>query len=344
MAPDLADSDPLGAFVPGPRVEREGATEGPLVGLTFAAKDNFDVAGAVSVGGNPDWPRGRASASRNAIAVERLLAAGARLAGKTVMDELAFGSLGQNEHYGTPLNSAAPDRVPGGSSSGSASAVAGSAVDFALGTDSACSVRLPAGVCGIYGIRPTHGRVPVGGVIPLSPSLDTVGWFARSAEHMGRIGAVLLDEGSSAPAPERILLPDDVWPLAAKEVTAALAPAREKLAGLDGPVEHITIGEPDTPRAFGHFLMRQSAVQIREAWQCFGEWIELEKPRSSILTRENLKVGADSTPEEMAQARADWAELRAQIRERIPAGTICVFQPRAVSRQSSAPRTRVRAS
>src|SRR6185369_10106122 len=123
---------------------------------------------------------------------------GATLAGKTQMDPLAWGSLGINEHYGAPCNPAAPGRIAGGSSSGSASAVAGGAVDFALGTDSACSVRLPAALCGIYGLRPTFGRSPSEGIVPLSPSLDTVGWFARSAELMARVGAVLLD---AAPRP-----------------------------------------------------------------------------------------------------------------------------------------------
>ena len=102
--------------------------------------------------------------------MKALLDAGARLVGKTVTDELAFSINGENAHYGTPLNTKAPQRIPGGSSSGSASAVAGGAVPLALGTDTGGSVRVPAAFCGIYGFRPTHGRVSLDGVTPLAPS------------------------------------------------------------------------------------------------------------------------------------------------------------------------------
>jgi amidase len=138
-------------------VSLEGATTGPLAGLTFAVKDNFDVAGHITGAGSPDWQRSHRPAHTTAAAITSLVEAGARLVGKTQMDELAYGVLGENAHYGTPHNPAAPDRVPGGSSSGSASAVAGGLVDFALGSDSACSVRLPAALCGLFGIRPTLG-------------------------------------------------------------------------------------------------------------------------------------------------------------------------------------------
>ena len=113
-----------GAFVPGTERRIEGRAGGPLDGLTFAAKDLFDVAGLPTGGGNPDWPGNDAPAERHAWAVETLLAAGAAFVGKTVTDEVSLGILGESAFYGTPLNPAAPDRVPGGSSSGSASAVA----------------------------------------------------------------------------------------------------------------------------------------------------------------------------------------------------------------------------
>ena len=151
-------------------------------GLTFAAKDLFDVAGYVTGSGNPDWERTHAPARRHAWAVQALLDAGCTLAGKTITDEISLGLLGRNQFYGTPLNPRAPDRVPGGSSSGSASAVAGGLVDLALGTDSGGSVRTPASFCGLYGLRPTHGRIPVEGMGTQSPSFDTCGWFAADAE------------------------------------------------------------------------------------------------------------------------------------------------------------------
>lgn len=317
--------DRLVAFCAGPRVAVTGAGSGPLAGLRFAAKDNFDVAGHATGAGNPDWLRTHGPADVTANAVLRLLAAGADLAGKTIMDELAFGSVGENRHYGTPLNPAAPERVPGGSSSGSASAVAGGAVDFALGTDSACSVRLPASLCGLYGVRPTHGRVDIRGVVPLSPSLDTVGWLARDATVLGRVGSVLLDGDGDASPLARMVFPQDAFALAREPVREALAPAVEGLRARFEDTSRECIGEPDTPRALGHFLMRSANVQIREVWECHGAWIDETQPDSVVLDRQNMIVGAESTDQGMRDARAGWDDLRVWIRARVPAGTVlCV--------------------
>ena len=157
--------DDVNAFVPGPRVHVEGRPGGSLSGLTFAAKDLFDVAGHPTGGGNPDWARSNPVPTRHAWAVQRLLEAGATLIGKTITDEVSLGIVGENAFYGTPVNPRAPDRVPGGSSSGSAAAVAAGLCDTALGTDTGGSVRVPASFCGLYGIRPTHGRLDVSGMM-----------------------------------------------------------------------------------------------------------------------------------------------------------------------------------
>jgi amidase len=135
--------DPLGAFVPHGRIEIEGAAEGPLAGVRFAVKDIFDVAGVITGRGNPDWLASHAPATVNAPAVDALLAAGAKLVGKTITEELAFSVIGTNPYYGTPKNVAAPGRVPGGSSSGSAAAVGGGLVPLALGSDTGGSIRQP---------------------------------------------------------------------------------------------------------------------------------------------------------------------------------------------------------
>src|SRR5438876_9020252 len=166
--------DPLNAFCTHSSARLPGAPAGPLAGLTFAAKDLFDIAGHVTGAGNPDWLALHAPAARTAPVVQRLVDAGASMVGKTHTDELSRGIFGENAHYGTPVNPKAPDRVPGGSSSGSAAAVAGHLVDFALGTDTGGSVRVPASFCGLYGIRPTHGRLPLDGVIGQGPSFDTI--------------------------------------------------------------------------------------------------------------------------------------------------------------------------
>lgn len=177
-----------GAFVPGPRCRVAGAPNGPLAGMTFAVKDLIDVAGVPTGGGNPDWPRIYPTPTAHAWVVRTLLDAGASVIGKTITDEVSLGILGENAHDGTPVNPAAPDRVPGGSSSGSASAVASGLCDFALGTDSGGSVRVPASFCGLYGIRPTHGRIDFTGVTVQAPSADTCGWLARDAATFAKVG------------------------------------------------------------------------------------------------------------------------------------------------------------
>src|SRR3954470_13638247 len=177
--------------------------DGPLRGLGFAVKDLIDVVGHPTGCGNPTWRATHPPADVSAVCVDQLLAAGAQCEGKTITDELAFSLLGENHHYGTPLNPAAPDRVPGGSSSGSASAVACGIVDFALGTDTGGSVRVPASNCGICGWRPSHGLISVAGVMPFAPTLDTVGVFTRSAELLERVAAVLLATDASASSTTR---------------------------------------------------------------------------------------------------------------------------------------------
>src|SRR5579871_2679140 len=163
---------------------------GELSGLTFAIKDNIDVANEVTGYGSPSWAETHPKPVVHAICVDQLLSAGATALGKTHTDELAFSLIGVNHFYGTPLNPKAPDRVPGGSSSGSASAVAGGACEVALGTDSGGSVRVPASFCGLFGLRPTLGRIDTRGMMVQSPTFDTAGYFARDVETFAKVGAV----------------------------------------------------------------------------------------------------------------------------------------------------------
>src|SRR5215468_4730341 len=227
-------SDDIGAFVPGPRVRIEGRPGGPLSGLAFAAKDLFDVAGVPTGGGNHDWPTGRPLPTRHAWAVQTLLDAGASLIGKTITDEVSLGILGENAFDGTPLNVRAPGRVPGGSSSGSAAAVAAGLCDTALGTDTGGSVRVPASFCGLYGIRPTHGRLPVSGMMAQAPSSDTTGWFARDAATFAKVSSVMLDETIPSALPNRLIIAADAFAFADPEVGAALQPPVERLRQLIG--------------------------------------------------------------------------------------------------------------
>ncbi|BAN26827.1 amidase [Caballeronia insecticola] len=191
----------MSAFVPGPRLHVEASAHGPLDGLRFAVKDLIDVAGVTTGGGNPDWLATHAPAARHAPCVAKLLAAGASVDGKTITDELAYSLEGVNAHYGTPLNPRWPYALPGGSSSGSASAVASGEVDFALGTDTGGSVRVPAAFCGLWGIRTTHDDAALEGVLPFAPCFDTVGWFARSGALLARVADVMFADAPAVDVP-----------------------------------------------------------------------------------------------------------------------------------------------
>ncbi len=320
------------AFCAGPAVELRGARSGPLAGLRFAAKDNFDVAGFVTGAGNPDWAATHGPAASTAEAIRLLVDAGASLVGKTQMDELAWGAIGVNVHYGTPPNPAAPDRVPGGSSSGSASAVAAGLVDFALGTDSACSVRLPASYCGLYGIRPTHGRVSLDGVVPLSESLDTVGWFARDADMLARVGSVLLGGRQPVAPIERLLIAEDAFGLADPHVVAALQPAIQRLTEAIGSHGNVTLIESGPERGVQWLWFRAWSVEEREAWRLHGDWIETAQPKSRVLSRATFATAAQSTPEEDRLASEVFADLRVEIRAAIPAGSVlCIPTAREIA-------------
>lgn len=261
-------ADAFGAFC-GPALDIVGADAGPLTGLAFAAKDLLDVAGHVTGGGNPDWARTHAPATRHAWAVQRLLDQGARLIGKTVSDELAFGLDGENRHFGTPVNPAAPDRLPGGSSSGSAVAVAGGLVDFALGTDTGGSVRVPSAFCDIWGLRPTHDAVALTGVIPFAPSYDTVGWFARDGATLQRVAEALLPSQHTVAG--KLVLAEDLWALADANVRNALEPFVARL-----PIAH----RLDVAQGrLGDWLEAYRILQGAEIKASLGQWIATTRPR-----------------------------------------------------------------
>ncbi|MFN4352708.1 MAG: amidase [Hylemonella sp.] len=218
-----ASSFPSGAFVPGPRAQREPTGTGVLDGVRVAVKDLIDVAGTPTSCGNPDWAASHAVPTLDAPCVAALRAAGARVVGKTVTDELAFSLEGENAFHGTPRNPAVPDRLPGGSSSGSAVAVAGGEADLALGTDTGGSVRVPASFCGVHAMRPTHGRISLAGVLPFAESYDTVGWFARDAALLRTAGHVLLGTQHHIDTrPLRLCLAEDALALAEPAVAQAL--------------------------------------------------------------------------------------------------------------------------
>jgi amidase len=295
-----------------------GAPSGPLVGLTFAAKDLFDVAGQPTGGGNPDWARGKPTPTRHAWAVQRLLDAGATLIGKTVTDEVSLGILGENPFDGTPLNPAAPERVPGGSSSGSASAVAQGLCDTALGTDTGGSVRVPASFCGLYGIRPTHGRLVLDGMMAQAPSSDTTGWFARDARTFARVSEVLLGEPIPTDLPARLLVAVDAFGLAEPETSAALQPMVRRLSAL---VKE-TAEEIMAPPGLSVWSRAQRTLQPHEAWQTFKDWLDRANPRMQFSVARGLVLGASIPENERQWAALMRAEARARLTWLLRPGTI----------------------
>ncbi len=297
--------DALGAFVPAPQPHIAGAAGGPLAGLTFAAKDIFDVAGYVTGCGNPDWARSHSPAECHAPVVQALLDAGAELVGKTITDELAYSLNGQNFHYGTPTNVNAPGRIPGGSSSGSAAAVAGGLADFALGSDTGGSIRIPASYCGLFGLRPTHGRITLEGVMPLAPGFDTVGWFTREAPLLRRVASVLFggpkaEEIGSAGRWKRLLLAEDAFALATPAAQAALAPFVGRLEQRLMPAEKMLAAASDT---LEDWMWRFRHIQAREIMATQGDWIAATKPTFGPEIQERFDWAATITEDAAAPAR-----------------------------------------
>ncbi|KAE8009131.1 hypothetical protein FH972_005584 [Carpinus fangiana] len=246
-----AERKDFGAFVgrfvvlPFPQPPPPAATH-PLAGLTFAIKDIFDLKGYVTGFGNRDWERAHECSGKTAVAVTALLKNGATCAGKTVMDEFAFGITGENIHYGTPTNPQMPSCIPGGSSSGSAVAVAAELVDFSLGTDTIGCVRIPASFCGILGFRPSHGAISTIGVLPNSQSLDTVGWFARDPSILHRVGHVLLQLNSVEPRrARRLLFAGDLFQFSKVPTQKTLYVVSKAIENLSGyqPPKHMNFGQ-----------------------------------------------------------------------------------------------------
>lgn len=291
--------DDIGAFCEESHVALKGAAAGPLSGLDFGAKDVFDVAGHISGCGNPDWLATHSPATATAPAVARLLEAGADLAGKTHTDELTYSLMGENAHYGTPVNVNAPGRIPGGSSSGSAAAAAGGLVDFTIGTDCGGSVRLPASFCGLYGFRPSHGRITLEGCMPLASSFDTFGWFARDPAMLARVGEVLLEETPRAMRPKRLLIAEDVFTAAGADVTAALGGALEKLRDFVGAEQNAVIAGDGLAVCFQTFRTLQGA----EIWANHREWIERVQPNFGPGVRERFAWAATVSTADVAEAK-----------------------------------------
>jgi amidase len=308
-----------GFFVPHDlKAPLKGAANGPLAGLSAVVKDMYAIAGERTGGGNPDWLANTQPATAHCPVVEKLLAAGASIAGKTICDEFFYSVAGMNAHYGTPTNIRAPGRIPGGSSSGSAAAAAAGLCDFALGSDTGGSVRIPASLCGIYGIRTTHGRIDTKGVMDMSPSFDTVGWLAATSGVFRKVGPVLLT-GAAVTAPiERLLIADDGLTEADAPVAALLNEALAAMAGALPKPQHVRIA----PAGLDPWRDAVRVIQAYEIWQVYGRFVEEKKPRFGPGVAERMAAASKITQTEADAARNVHNIAREKIRVQIAPGTV----------------------
>ena len=303
----------------------ENADEGILARTQFAVKDIMHVEGYPTSGGNPTWAAHFGQESHiTASIVQKVMDAGAECVGKTVADELAFNHIGENAHYGTPINPKAPSRFCGGSSCGSAAAVAGALVDFAFGTDTGCSIRGPASFCGIWGIRPTHARVASDGIMPLAPSYDTVGWFARTAEMMERVGSVLLGADNIALEEKpKIIMPKDILTQMNKRFADQFMHFVKKFEESFSSVEEGNLmGDYDFAADwFDCFRITQAA----EAWETHQDWMIEHQPDLGEGVYERFEMASELEEEDILKAQSQRQELAAHMHTLLENGTIILM-------------------
>lgn len=318
----MSDDNKWNAFVPGGVFSLEGQANGPLSGLTMSVKDVFDVAGHPTGAGNPDWRTTHAVPIRHALLVEQLLSAGASLVGKTITEELTYSLVGENAHYGTPVNPHNPDCIPGGSSSGAAVAAAADLCDFAVGTDTAGSVRLPASFCGLWGFRPSHGVLSSEGVVPLAPSFDTPGWMSKSFDHFSLVGSVILPADRAIYDPSRLNLawPLDLWSCVNPGFASVLKPVLD-------PITSLFKGATNDSLSDERLLDWQNAfrcVQGYEAWASHGEWIRRHRPNFGSVINDRFEWASTIRNEDASLARTSMLEFADMVHTYLENAVICM--------------------
>jgi len=296
-----------------PLVRGSDGGAGPLAGESVAVKDLFDVAGHAVGAGIPGFLAGSAPASCHAPAVAALLAAGADVLGIAQTDEFAYSIAGRNPHYGTPPNIAVPGALPGGSSSGPATAVAAGHVSIGLGTDTAGSIRVPASYQGLWGLRSTHGAVDTAGLLPLAPRFDTVGWLARSATVLRHAAATSLDSRSQVGVPAQLVVSPAVLELASAPVRQAFGRAVDGLVSEDVLLPPEEVDLPDLDRA----LLAFRTVQAAEAWGSHGAWVRAHPGVLAPDVAERFRFAESVTTDQHATAAAEVELLRAELDTRL---------------------------
>lgn len=305
---NMPSIDQVSAFVDPDYQQQPTGDQGSLAGLRFAVKDLFAMRGRRIGAGNPNWAVDQPLQTENAPIIDAVLGAGATLHGVTVLDEFAFSLIGSNKHFGVPINHRVPNHFCGGSSCGSASVVASGATDFALGTDTAGSMRIPAANCGLYAIRPSQRTVPTAGIAPLSPSFDTPGWFASSADVFQRVTSTLISAGDDAPlciSIDRVAV-SNCAPQMADQVVAT---AEAASAYFDVPLQDLSL-KPETITKLTSLFMQ---LEHFEAWQVYGEWAQSHQAKISTDVYDRLAKGADTTREHAADCNERLKKLAAGV-------------------------------
>nr|WP_281373336.1 AtzH-like domain-containing protein [Kineococcus aurantiacus] len=302
-----------------------GSGDGPLRGVRVAVKDLVAVAGQRTGGGVPRWLQQARVNPANAPALQALLDAGAAVAGIAQTDELAFSLMGVNAHHGTPPNAAAPGRVPGGSSSGSAAAVAAGTADLGLGTDTAGSLRVPGSFCGLYAWRPTHGAVDTTGVLPLAPSFDTVGLLARRAAVLAAAASVLLPAPDGGPArrPGALLRSRTLTALAEPATALAVDAALTALAVQTG-LPLLDVEDDVTTEEVRAWTEAFRTVQAAQAWAAHGGFLTAHPDALSPAVAARFRAGADVGAQDLAAARATIERTRERLDGFLARGWLCL--------------------
>ncbi|MGW4532907.1 amidase family protein [Nocardia sp. NPDC004340] len=280
-----------------PRVWRErgaplvAATgDGVLSGHTVAVKDLYAVAGYPLGGGVPEFLG--VPSDTHAAVVAALLAAGADITGIAQTDEFAYSITGGNGRYGMPINPAAPQRIPGGSSSGSAVAVARGEVTIGLGTDTAGSIRVPAAYQGLWGMRTSRGSISTAGLLPLAESFDSVGWMTRDLDTLRSVADCLLREQNSGPY--ELIVDPDLCAVADDEVAEACMKAARQLGAVDHRLN------ADLESWFTAFR----TVQAFEAWRNHGAWISAHPGSLESEVAHRFRIASMVTADEAFTARS----------------------------------------
>ncbi|NKB51870.1 MAG: amidase [Rhizobiaceae bacterium] len=302
----------LKAWCDYPQAEVAHAKGGSLAGLSLAVKDIFQVEGYPNGWGQPTRLAEAEPDTQNQSVVQKLLDAGIVVEGKSQCEELCFSLTGINKHYGAPVNGAAPDRVTGGSSSGSVSLISNGIVDVATGSDTGGSVRAPASYCGLIGLRTTHGRIPLDKTMPLAPSFDVFGWFAKDAETYAKVGDVVLDDDpDSTPLRRLIGCPDLDSLLLGDEDYVAYAKAAEMLEKHFDDERSFDALPFDLNKAYWAFRK----CQAYEAWQSLGDWITTRKPDLGSGIKDRFEFGASMSKQDFEVSSGDRLEMRVKLEE-----------------------------